>query len=574
MCSACSSGANAVVVGATWIRLGLADRVLAGGADGLCRLTYAGFGALGALAAGPCKPFDAKRAGLNLGEGAAFVVLESEAAAKARGAEPIAELAGWCAASEAHHITNPEPSGAAAARVIAEALARAGVAPSELGYVNAHGTATPLNDAMETRAIHAALGAFGERVAVSSSKGQIGHTLAAAGAIEAVITALAVARGVLPPTVGLEDVDPACALDHVRAARRASIRAACSNSFGFGGGDTALVMTEPYAFAPAATRRAQVVVTGAATAGALGVGGPENASEYLEPGAAPPPSVAIPFGDHLDLARARRLDRAARLVTIAADRALASASLAGASDASIGAVIGTAFANVDASLAFIRRLVDKGASLVSPAEFPNLVPSSPAGHAAIYLRLRGPIVATADVGATGEAAIVLGVDLVTAGEARAIVAGAIEEATPMIDGCIGVVASTPRGVRSEGAAAIVLEAEQSARARGAVILAHVDWCGRFVDARAALEAAPPPRDRAALVSSRDERALASAAAGTAWADVPRELVAARAGEHESAGAFAAAAAVSAIARVASITRSSSPTRAGAASRSFTRAGAP
>jgi 3-oxoacyl-[acyl-carrier-protein] synthase II len=143
---------------------------------------------------------------------------------------------------------------------------------------------------------------------------------------------------------------------------------------------------------------------------------------------------------------------------------------------------------------------------------------------------------------------VLGVDLVTAGEARAIVAGAIEEASAMIDGCIGVVASTPRGVRSEGAAVVVLEAEESARARGAAILARVGWCGRFAEARAALEAAPPPTGCAALVSSRDEAALAAAAAGTAWAEVPREIVAARAGEHESAGAFAAAAAVAAIAQ--------------------------
>ncbi|MCA9623740.1 MAG: 3-oxoacyl-ACP synthase, partial [Myxococcales bacterium] len=137
ICSACSSGANALVLAAAWLRTGRSERVLAGGADGLCRVTFTGFNSLGALSPEPCLPFDARRDGLTLGEGAAFLLVETEAAARARGAEPIVELRGWAVASEAHHITNPEPAGTTAAEVMRRALAMGGLAPEDVDYVNA-----------------------------------------------------------------------------------------------------------------------------------------------------------------------------------------------------------------------------------------------------------------------------------------------------------------------------------------------------------------------------------------------------------------------------------------------------
>ncbi|AKT43193.1 beta-ketoacyl-[acyl-carrier-protein] synthase family protein [Chondromyces crocatus] len=574
ICSACSSGANAILLGAAWIRAGLSDRVLAGGADGLCRLTYTGFGALNALDAAPCRPFDRRRAGLNLGEGAGFVVLESEAAARARGAQPIAELRGWAVGAEANHITNPERQGTTAARVMQDALRRAGLTPSDIDYVNAHGTATPLNDAMETAALRRCLGPEVERVPVSSCKGQIGHTLGAAGAIEAAIAVMSVARGILPPTVGLEEVDPECRLAHVLSAREAKVHAAMSNSFGFGGTDSVLIFTDPHRFPappgiepspPGIEPSRSVVVTAAATVGPLGVLGAKDAGAYLEPG--PPPSErGIDFkpADHLDLARARRLDRAGRLATVAIQAALSDAAVipesrtaptapatpATPATVQVGAIVGASFGSVDASTAYMRRIYDKGVKYASPADFPNLVPSSPVGHASIYLGLRGPVFATTDLGATAESAMSSAIELIAAGEADIMVAGSVEEASPMIERCLGPVCSeiVDRGVRSEGASVLLFESASHAEERGGRPLARVAWwkAWRGEGARA-LEDAPAPRPgNARVFIGREEIRNDVALQGSAWAEVPRRAVAPRVGDHEGAGGFAAATAVAAI----------------------------
>ena len=555
LCSACSGGANAILLGAAWIRAGRSRCVIAGGVDGLCRLTFTGFGALSALSPEPCRPFDRRRSGLNLGEAAAFLVLEPEASARARGARPLVELRGWAVGAEAHHITNPEGAGETAARVMRQALDRAGLAPADLDYVNAHGTATPLNDAMETAALRRCLGAEADRIPVSSVKGQIGHTLAAAGAIEAAITAMAITRGVMPPTLGLEEVDPACQLVHLTAPRHGRIRAAMSESFGFGGTDTVLVLTELDAFpAPVSPPPRGVVVTAAATVGPLGVLGAEGTLAYLEAGPAPQPGpIAFTAADHLDVARARRLDRAGRLTTVAIARALAESRLPLEGDAAsrIGAVVGSAFGSIDGSTAFMRRVYDKGPKLASPADFPNLVPSSPVGHASIYLGLRGPVLATSDLEATAESAIVTAAELIEAGEAEAMFAGSAEEASLMIERCLGPVCSgiTDRGARSEGAAVLLLEAEDHAAARGASVLAKVLWWGswRGTAAPACLAGAPGPGPGSEVILGREDERMHGVLTGSPWAEVPRRRVAPRAGDHEGAGGFAAAAAAAAIA---------------------------
>jgi 3-oxoacyl-[acyl-carrier-protein] synthase II len=239
--TACSSSATAIGIGAGWIRSGRVDRVLCGGAEALCRVTWAGFNSLRAVDPGPCRPFDSRRAGLSLGEGAAFLVLEREDLARTR---PKAVYGGHSVTSDAFHMTNPQPEGARAGASMSAALAEAGVRPEEVDYVNAHGTATPANDVAEAKAIRAALGA-GTKACVSSTKSQVGHTLGAAGAVEAAVTALAVDRGVAPPNVSTDAVDPACLpLDVVLGrGRPLAIRHAISNSLAFGGNNASLVFS-------------------------------------------------------------------------------------------------------------------------------------------------------------------------------------------------------------------------------------------------------------------------------------------------------------------------------------------
>ncbi|MBI4705109.1 MAG: 3-oxoacyl-ACP synthase, partial [Deltaproteobacteria bacterium] len=530
VCSACSSGANALLLGAAWLHGGRCERVLCGGADGLCRLTYFGFNALAALSPEPCRPFDAARAGLSLGEAAAFLVLELEAAARARGAEPVAELCGWAVGAEAHHITNPEPSGEAAARVMVRALRCAGIGPAELDYVNAHGTGTRLNDAMEARALRICLGADARRIAVSSSKGQIGHTLGAAGAIEAAFAALAVAHGAIPPTIGLRQVDPDCELEHVRFSRRQRVRAALSSSFGFGGTDTVLVLAEPGRLAAPADPSAPrpVYVSAAATLGPAGLLPTAPGVALLESGPAPAPGGAdFRPGEHLDLERARRIDRGGRMAAAVLQAALRDAGLAGPELApETGAVVGSAFGSVDACAAYVHRAFAKGAKFAAPADFPNLVPSSPGAHASIYLRLGGPVVHCSDLGATAESAMVTAVELLTAGAAEAIVAGSVEEASRITEHvlaplCSETVGTEPRG---EGAAVVLFETEGSLRGRGGLARARVwAWSSwRGAPARALADLPGPERwERAAVLLAREDERARAALGASAWGRLPR-----------------------------------------------------
>lgn len=240
--TACSSGGTAVGFGRDLIADGAADLVLAGGTEPLCRVTYAAFNALKAVDPEPCKPFDRLRQGLSLGEGAGILVLESLTHARRRGARILAEVLGYGVSGDAHHMTAPDPEGSGAVRCIRAALEDAGVRPEQVDYVNAHGTATPANDRMETRALKEVFGRRAHRIPVSSTKSMTGHTLGAAGAIEAVASVLAIVNGLVPPTVNLTNPDPECDLDFVPGtARRAVLSIVLSNSFAFGGNNTAVV---------------------------------------------------------------------------------------------------------------------------------------------------------------------------------------------------------------------------------------------------------------------------------------------------------------------------------------------
>jgi 3-oxoacyl-[acyl-carrier-protein] synthase II len=241
--SACATGSTAVGEAAELIRRGDADAVLAGGAEACIHpLILAGFCAMRGLAAEDehppraSRPFDATRAGFVMGEGACVLVLEELEAARRRGARVYAEILGYGMSNDAHHLAQPDPESVGVAEMMRRALARAGVEPERVGYVNAHGTSTPLGDAAETKAIKEVFGDHAYRLAVSSTKSVTGHCFGAAGAIEAMMCVLAVHEGVLPPTINYERPDPECDLDYVpNEARRVEVEVALSNAMGLGG---------------------------------------------------------------------------------------------------------------------------------------------------------------------------------------------------------------------------------------------------------------------------------------------------------------------------------------------------
>ena len=251
--SACASSAHAIGEAAAIIRRGEADVMIAGGSEApLARMVVAGFNAMGALStrnndpAAASRPFDAERDGFVLGEGGAALILESAEHAARRGAPVLGELAGYGTTDDANHMVQPAPGGVGAARAMALALCAAGLQPEDIGYINAHGTSTPLNEKFETQAIKAAFGDVAYHVPISSTKSMTGHLLGAAGALEAALAIMAIEQGMLPPTINQTSPDPDCDLDYVpNVARRAAIKHVMTNSMGFGGHNVSLIFSAP-----------------------------------------------------------------------------------------------------------------------------------------------------------------------------------------------------------------------------------------------------------------------------------------------------------------------------------------
>jgi 3-oxoacyl-[acyl-carrier-protein] synthase II len=240
--TACSSSATSVGYGADLIRKGEVKAVVCGGSDSLSELTFGGFNSLKAMDPSPCKPFDRKRAGMSLGEGAAILILENLEGAMTRGAKIYAEFKGYGIGGEAHHITAPEPNGFVEARVMKEAMEEGSVSLDQVDHINAHGTGTPLNDKVETIAIKKAFGERAYTIAVSSIKSMVGHCLGSAGAIEAVASVLSIVYNFIPPTLHHREGDEDCDLDYVPdGSREIEVKFVLSNSFAFGGNCTSLV---------------------------------------------------------------------------------------------------------------------------------------------------------------------------------------------------------------------------------------------------------------------------------------------------------------------------------------------
>jgi 3-oxoacyl-[acyl-carrier-protein] synthase II len=248
--SACATGTNAVGEAAEIIRRGDAVAMVVGGTEApVTPLALAAFHRTGSLSTRnddpthASRPFDRDRDGFVVGEGAGGLVLERLDFALDRGATPLAEVVGYGNAADAYHVSAPEPEGRGAARSMSRAMAKAGLVPEDIDYVNAHGTGTPLNDRSETRAIKLAMGDHAHRVPISSTKSMTGHMLGAAGVVEAVVCVQAMREGLIPPTINYENPDPDCDLDYVpNQARKVAVRTAMSNSFGFGGHNATIIL--------------------------------------------------------------------------------------------------------------------------------------------------------------------------------------------------------------------------------------------------------------------------------------------------------------------------------------------
>ncbi|MFW6252654.1 MAG: beta-ketoacyl-ACP synthase II [bacterium] len=254
MATACASGTDAITQALLWLRGGMLDFVIAGGVEAcVTRMGIAGFNVIQALSTAyndepekASRPFDADRDGFVMGEGSGLLVLESASFMKRRGGVPKVEVAGSAMTCDANHLTQPHPEGVGAIAAINAALSDANMHPEDIDYVNAHGTGTQINDPTEVKAIKGAFGEHAYKVPVSSTKSMTGHLVGAAGGVEAIITAMSIMDGFLPPTIHLDTPDPTCDLDHVpNVGRPARVRAAMSNSLGFGGHNGILILKQP-----------------------------------------------------------------------------------------------------------------------------------------------------------------------------------------------------------------------------------------------------------------------------------------------------------------------------------------
>jgi 3-oxoacyl-(acyl-carrier-protein) synthase len=451
--TACSSSALAIAAAGEMILRGEADAMLAGGTDSLSRMTWGGFHSLLLVDPTGCRPFDSNRAGMCLGEGAGVLVMEAEETARQRGAAVLARLTGWGASCDAYHVTAPHPEGSGALVAMQRALRRAGLSPTEIDYVNAHGTGTRDNDAAESKALKAL---FGNRVPpFSSTKRFFGHALAASGGIEAVVCVEALRRQQLPPNPGFETVDAAIGLAPVRQLQNAALTHVLSNSFGFGGNNAALIFskaqttpgTRPPAFGPVSVD-------------ALGVIAPDAtvAHEFESP--LPQGKVIVracgPFADAATLSpnQRRRLSRMTQMALLAARRAHTaepivslpsppSTPLTGKTPMGEGGgreggegdktllrlavAMGTGFGCLAEGAMFIENYIAKDEAEPMPARFPGSVHNAPAGQIAIDLGARALNSAPTAGSITFECALWQVMSQLAADEADIVLAGAVDE---------------------------------------------------------------------------------------------------------------------------------------------------
>ncbi|HPW75740.1 MAG TPA: beta-ketoacyl-[acyl-carrier-protein] synthase family protein [Kiritimatiellia bacterium] len=498
----CASGAAAAACAAELIAAGRAQRVLVVGFDALSRFAWSGLCSLRTMSRKRVRPFDADRDGTIFTEGAAALVIERADLCAARGATPLAVLAGWATGNNGHHMTAPALRGAGSFRVMRDALARAGLAPDRVDHLNLHGTGTQPNDLTETEAVY---DLFGQRVAslpVTSVKGTLGHMLGAAGSVELAVSVLTLSHGIIPPTGNLTRQDPACPLDVVTVPRETRVRCVLSNSAGFGGCNAAAVILapdEPFC-PPAVLRPAAVVITGMGVVSALGADVVECAAALREnePALAPwsrlspegvPPLSPVGEAPEFDLteygvSRKTYLDRASELFLAACGEALHSAGreTGEPTDEETGILAGTAWGCLSTAERFFDDYLAKGPRFVRPFLFPHAYANTAVSLAAIEWGLTGPHGNFVSRETASGIALVQAIDLIRAGQARRLVAGGVDalSLTRLAEG------APDAAVPGEAAAAVMLECAPDAVACGSDAVARIIGCGLATDPQSAV----------------------------------------------------------------------------------------
>lgn len=458
--NACSSGTDAIGQARAWLRAGLCDVVLAGGADELSRIPYLGFVHLLIASPEPCRPFDRARRGLNLGEGAGVLVLETAESAARRGACVLAEVAGYGCANDAWHPTAPHPEGKGLRRAIDSALRDAGIEPGAIGFINAHGTSTPDNDKIEGRVLGAL---FPAGTPVVSTKAYTGHTLGAAGGIEAVLTVQALLDQRLPATAGFAESDPDCAITPTARNTEIEATAALSDSLAFGGNNAVLVFRKDKGQRtkdeqdPKDIGKSSVSVRDAAsTMAILGIGtvsalgcGVASLAEALRRNAQPaiqthaiqtarglvnvPVFTATPEGlDRFMPKRSlRRLDKFVRLALLASFLAVEDSGLELPDRARVGVVFGTGYGPLGTTFEFQDTIINDGDKCASPTAFAGSVHNAPASQTAIALGLEGPCQTLTTFGHTAEGVLQTAEAWLREGLADLVLAGLGDEFHPV-----------------------------------------------------------------------------------------------------------------------------------------------
>lgn len=418
--TACSSGALAIAAAAEMILTGAADVMLAGGTDSLSRTTWSGFHSLLLVDPLGCRPFDVARGGMSFGEGAAVLVLESEANALKRGAKIIARLTGWGASCDAHHATQPHPDGAGALAAMQAALHRANLDAAAIDYVNAHGTGTRDNDLAEAKALKRL---FGDRVPpFSSTKRVFGHALAASGALEAVVCLEALRRGQLPPNPGFSEMDPAIGLTPATALRSAALTHVMSNSFGFGGNNAALIFSQPGTTPHTRPiQPAPVAVTG------LGLIGPGPATRHTVERPMPPTELTVHSCGQLDTSsltpnQRRRLSRIIQMALLAARRCPPPAPTQ-----RVAVALGSGLGAIDEGSILLENWISKAEREPMPARFPGSVHNAAAAQVAIELGAHGLNSAPTAGDISFESALWQGICQLAGGDADCALVGGVDE---------------------------------------------------------------------------------------------------------------------------------------------------